>query len=236
MEMMFGLGDTYAAIEPTRTRISPMRQDDPYRRERESLVPFLTNMVRGSMGRQAPAFGGYLAGVGGRSTVGPRVDASPVWGEGQIQQRVNAGRALTDAQRDVNIRNQGRALANRGYTTGSPLAMHLAEQQRGLAMMGNARNENDLRWNAALENARHVMQGQTTNAQLHRQMMDEDIRRRQMAVGAWQADSARQASEGDRFMDALTQLLAATRPQWVPGGAEQELNQSTIGRRRVYGT
>lgn len=205
---------------------------DPYGDYRRQLAPLLMgqyqsalmnrNRMPGGMG-----IGAAISRVGGHAQLGPGIDAGPIWDAGAIQARVNQGRASTDAQRDVNIQRQQQQLAQRGYSTNSPLAMQNEQQQRGLAMMGNARAENDMRWAAALGNAQHQQQGQMANAQNWRGYQDEDIRRRQLGLSAWSTDQNRRMAQWQQsqqdpqsMFSQLMALLQGTRPE------QQLLNQS----------
>ena len=186
------------------------REYDPLRGYREAMVPWLMGQAK-QASAPGPGLNFFTRAIGGGGF--RPVSENPVWSEAQIQQRVNAGRALTDAQRDTSIRRSQTNLANRGFATRtSPLAMQLAEQQRGMAMMANAANENNLRWAAAQGNAEHVQKAQVANQQAWNDYLEAQGRNRVAALSAWQGDRASRAGEAQPFLNSLMQLLGITKP------------------------
>lgn len=201
-------------------------QDDPFFHERNQLLPFLMGQMASASARagsmpQTPSWGGWLSRVGGQAQLGPQASTAPIWDEQQIQSRVNAARALTDAQRDTNINKTNQSLGQKGFaTTNSPLAMQMAEQQRGMAMMANAANENNLRWQAAQGNAEQVMKGQIANQQAWANYMNNDAERRRIAAGAYTSaqNNAQQNYLAAQqlplsFADAIMKLMQVGGPQ-----------------------
>ena len=117
----------------------------------------------------------------GQSGSGPSIDASPIWGEQQIQGRVNLMRGTNDAATAGRTRNMRQDLAGRGFGSNSPLAQALGVQMQGQNLATNTQGENDLRWTAAEGNKAHVLKAQTAQEQQYANRMQEDIERRRMA-------------------------------------------------------
>jgi hypothetical protein len=61
----------------------------------------------------------------GQSREGPAIDASPIWGEQQIQGRVNQMRGTNDAATAGRQRQMQQQVAGRGFGSQSPLAQAL---------------------------------------------------------------------------------------------------------------
>lgn len=206
-----------AVLKNDTTHLMNYTTQDPYGQLRDQMIPMLVGNYQSALRNRygGPQLNSYMRNIGGG---GPMrlVSENPIWDQNQIQQRVNAGRATTDSQRDVNIKNQQQMLSNRGFATAnSPLGMAMAEQQRGLAMMGNAKMENDLRWNAAVGNAQHVQQAEMANASNQEANNANNLRARMAAMQAWQTDRGRYLDLNDpnQFMSQLMNLLTVTRPQ-----------------------
>lgn len=125
------------------------------------------------------AMGGGPFTAGGASGPGPAISAGPVWNPQQIQQRVNASRAQTDAATASQQKQAGEAAAGRGFSAMSPLTMALQGQVAGQGMATNAANENQIRWDAAGGNAKQTLEGQKAREGQFAARQDEDIRRRQ---------------------------------------------------------
>lgn len=225
--------------QETLTRVFSVR-DDPYQQERNNLLPFLQGQMMNAASRRGPnlpSFGNFMSRVGGQARLGPQASTGPIWNEDQIQQRVNAARALTDAQRDTTINKTKQSLGQKGYATAnSPLLMQLGEQQRGMAMMANAANENNLRWQSALGNAEYMQKGQIANQQAWANYMNDDRERRRIASAAWMQDRQRAQSAYDAegplgFADAIMRLLQATAPREKQLGQLQNQETYTALRR-----
>lgn len=237
-----------AMLAQNQTRMMKFRTDDPYGPLRDQMIPTLMGNYQAALRRQqtgGPRLSSFMAGIPS-GNVGPfrEVDENPIWNQQQIQGRVNAGRALTDAQRDVNIRDQQRQLSQRGFAThNSPLAMAEEQRQRGLAMMGNAKMENDLRWNAALGNAQHVQGAQMANAGNWETYLGRQNEARGMALqgrlSAYDAYNRARSSYMDQndpnqFMNALMQMLQVSRPQYsLIGQTDQSMPQWMVDKRTL---
>jgi hypothetical protein len=162
----------------------------------------LGNRIRAGLAGQQRASAPELnMRIGGHSGKGPPISIGPIWGPQQIDERVNLMRAGNDATAAGQMSQQREDLAGRGFSTvNSPLAMELARRTQAQNMATNTAGENDLRWNAAQGNAQHLLATQSAAQGFFRQMMDEDIRRRQLALQKYGADAQRST--------ALTSALA----------------------------
>jgi hypothetical protein len=116
----------------------------------------------------------------GQSQAGPAIDASPIWGEGQIQGRVNAMRGANDAATAGKMRGMQQQVAGRGFGSNSPLAQALGAGMQASNLATNTQGENDLRWQAAQGNKQFVLQAQQAQEQEAADRNQEDIQRRQM--------------------------------------------------------
>lgn len=89
-----------------------------------------------------------------------------IYGPQLMQERVNQMRA----QNEASAGNESRQIANKvaasGYGTNSPLALALQNSLQGRTMAMNAQLENDLRFNAAAENAKHLLATESASADL----------------------------------------------------------------------
>lgn len=193
------------------------RTNDPYGQLRDSLIPTLMGNYNTAMANRGrgPQMRGFMNTIGGG---GPfrEVSENPIWSQNQIQQRVNQARSQSDQQRDTAIRNQQANLSSRGFATAnSPMAMAMAEQTRGLAMAGNARMENDLKWNVALGNAQHVQGAQMANAANQLTHNANNLRARLAGLEAFQNERNRWDAQNDPnpFMNQLLNLLQVARPE-----------------------
>lgn len=116
--------------------------------------------------------------IGGASTAGPRIDIGPIWNEGQIQQQVNAGRAMNDRRLGGNLRQIRQSTAGRGFGANSPLQMALSTQARMGGAAANADLGRNVRWDSAQGNAQHRLSSQQAAEVQHSNRMQEDIERR----------------------------------------------------------
>jgi len=93
------------------------------------------------------------------------IDTGPIWNEQQIGQRVNLSRALADAAMQSAVRQaQGQAVG-RGFGAGSPYLAAINASLMGQNIGSRTAAENELRFNAAQENARQVLSAQSAAAQ-----------------------------------------------------------------------
>jgi hypothetical protein len=122
------------------------------------LLPMLQNIYNQS----ATTGSGNFDVTGGIPA--PTIDASPVFTQPQIQQRVNQMRSQTDQGTASQIRNTQKDLSGRGFGSNSPLARSLATQYQGQGLAANTQGENDLRYQLAQANADQMLKGQTAQS------------------------------------------------------------------------
>lgn len=94
----------------------------------------------------------------------PQIGAAPVLSEQQIQERVNQMRARGDLSTAGIVQRLGDQLSGAGFGGNSPLLQQLAAQAQFQNLATSAAGENDLRYQAALGNAEHLLAAQQAAA------------------------------------------------------------------------
>lgn len=127
-------------------------------------------------------FGGFnqlFGQSGGGQQVGtqPQIESNPIWGEQAIQQQVNARRSANDQGTAAQIRGMREDLGGRGFGSNSPLAQALATQYQMQNLATNTANERDFRFDAAQQNAQHVLRAQQALEEQYANRQMEDIQR-----------------------------------------------------------
>ena len=90
----------------------------------------------------------------------PVIGTGPVLGSDQIQQQVNAMNAGIGQQVGGQQRNLMESLQGRGFGAASPLIASLQQQAASQGLGQSVAGERDIRQNAALMNAQHVLEAQ----------------------------------------------------------------------------
>jgi hypothetical protein len=142
---------------------------------------FPAMLAQNRFDRIAPTLQGMLNDgglVGGQSPRSPGISVGPVWGNQQIQQQVNAGRAFNDRKLGGNLRQIRQSAAGRGMAANSPLQQSLSTQARMGTAAANADLGRNVRWDAAQGNAQHVLGTQQAREQQFASRQQEDIERR----------------------------------------------------------
>ncbi len=157
--MPFGSGAGYGATGNPLTRRLPQQPGGPL----PSIAGGLDAYIRNALSPQAQ-------GVRGVPPVPLYNQDSPITIGGifnpqQIQERVNTMRAQNEASAGGEARNIQQQTAASGYGTNSPLAMALQNSLQGRTMALNAQLENDFRFGAAGENAKHLLATETASAE-----------------------------------------------------------------------
>lgn len=94
----------------------------------------------------------------------PQIGQAPVLTEQQIQERVNQMRARGDLSTAGIVQRMGDQLSGSGFGGNSPLLQQLAAQAQFQNLSTSAAGENDLRYQAALGNAEHLLAAQQAAA------------------------------------------------------------------------
>lgn len=109
-------------------------------------------LIQGLVGQNG-SFNGSFGTVGGTNTPQPNLPDSFVYSGDQIQQQVNAARAQGDTGAQVQKDSAQGALAGRGFSSRSPLAMAMEQAADTGARASNADQERQIRFDAAGANA-----------------------------------------------------------------------------------
>lgn len=153
----------------------------------------------------ATPFSSLLAQIGGTPTDFPGITTGPIWGEPQIQGRVNAFRAQNDAATAGKGRRLADTTAGRGFGTNSPLYQELMGNLSAQNLSANTLGENDLRWNAAQGNAQHLLSTEQANVGRSAAVSADDLARRQMALSGRGQDLQFAANRQNALLQALNQ-------------------------------
>jgi hypothetical protein len=191
-------------------------------------------------------FGSTLGNVGGATPPSAypslpnfgKITVAPVYSDQQINQRVNQMRSQNDASAAGQIRNTAQSLAGRGYGGNSPLYQELSANTLAQNRAGNASAENDLRFQAAAQNAQQILaeqqaQGQLAgslaSAQLNRAnaMNTQDLQRRQLAAYQYGLQAQNQ--------NALLNALINASPPLNKGQSSSSGKQSSVSVSRSGG-
>ena len=216
-----------------------------------SLYPQLLSEYM-AYGKQTP-FASLLAQIGGAPTpfaanaAFPGITTGPIWGENQIQGRVNSVRAQNDAAAASQARKMGESTVGRGFGTSSPLYQELVGNLNAQLLGTNTQAENDLRWGAAQGNATHRLAteqagvGRATAlnaAELARSqaISEDDLRRRQMTVVGQGQNLQFQANRQNALLQALgyynqpLPFASSKSSQKSSGGSSQRSSSSSKQR------
>lgn len=112
----------------------------------------------------------------------PRIDATPVWNDAQIQQQVNTMRAGNDASTAGKVRGMQAANAGRGLGANSPLSQALGAMYQGQGLQANTAGETSTRLNSAQANATQLLAGQKAQEGQFASRQAEDIQRNQVRL------------------------------------------------------
>lgn len=134
------------------------------------IFPYIGRMMNG---------GSFLSGYNTSAQTGqqPYISDAPVYSQQAIQERVNAQRAQGDAamaSRQQQLRNSA---AGRGASANSPLMQSMMNAMYGQNLAANTQAENDLRFNAAKENASQVLNAQQAREKQYASRQGEGIER-----------------------------------------------------------
>jgi hypothetical protein len=142
------------------------------------------NTVWGALGGQMGNMLGGSSSYTGRGQVGqqPRIDARPVYSQGQIQQQVNARTAANDAGTASRVQQMQNSMAGRGFGSNSPLAMALQGNMMNANVAANLANERETRLGSAQANTDAVFRGQQAQEQQFASRQREDIERNRNMV------------------------------------------------------
>lgn len=200
-------------------------------------LSYLYPTIRNAM-PQPFTFGSTLGAIGGPGNPAGysplpnfgNISIKPVYSDQQINQRVNQMRSQNDASAAGQIRNTGQALAGRGYGGFSPLQQELSSNIMSANRANNASSENDLRFQAATQNAQQILaeqqaQGQlATNlaaAQLNRSnaINAQDLQRRQLAAYQYGLQSQNQSALLNALINASPPLNFGSSTSTSKGGS-----------------
>ncbi len=119
------------------------------------------------------------SGYNGQGQVGqqPWISDAPVYTPEQIQQQVNAARAHTAASVAGQQRQVEQKMAGQGFGSRSPLATSLAQRMAMKGLSAGTQAENDLRVQAAGENAKQVLGAQAAREGQFASRQKEEIDR-----------------------------------------------------------
>ncbi len=152
-----------------------------------------------------PAWNAAFAGAGGSVGPYPGITTAPIWGEPQIQGRVNQSNAFTDQSVGGQQRRIADTAAGRGYGSGSPLAQALQSNAQMQGLGQKTANENNLRWQAAQGNAQQVLAEQQADVERSKAMGQEAIGRANVGANVFGSTSAAWAQSQNALLNALSQ-------------------------------
>lgn len=158
---------------------------DQQARLAQQQLAFQQNRFNRVLGLASPMLASWRSGYQGTGPVGaePTITTGPIWTNQQVQEHVNALRSQADAGTASQIRNLRNELSGRGFSANSPLAMAFQQQ----ALMNNLAAGSDLerqaRWEAAQENATHLLKSQAAREQQYANRQQEEIERNKVRTG-----------------------------------------------------
>ena len=123
----------------------------------------------------------------GNTAQSPDVTVGGVLNNQQINQQVNAMRAQNDASAANQTRTQASNLAGRGFGANSPLQQLLASGNQMNALQANTSGEQNLRLNAAQQNAAQVLATQTERQNAYQAAQQAGLTARGQTLGTTNA-------------------------------------------------
>lgn len=207
------------------------------------LYPQLQDRYSALAGSAAKPFASLLQETGGtpmnfgQTSPFPDVTVGGVWSPQQVDERVNTMRA----QGDLGLAGEQRRLrertAGRGFGSNSPLAQEMAQNMAAQNYAANVQGENDLRFNAADVNAKHLLETQKAAIDRSRQMnaadiarmglaSQDDLRRRELAVSR----EGQGMQFGANQMNALLEAMGFYNQPLPFSNATSSSNQSSKGQ------
>lgn len=141
--------------------------------------------VQGILSGTSPIFGQFGSSYGGTGQQGqqPTINASPVYNNQQIQERVNDTRAQNDLSLASKQRANNQSMAGRGFGSRSPIAMAMNQAMFGQNLAANTQAENQLRFDAASANAKQLLAAQQAQEAQFASRQQEDIDRNKVRSG-----------------------------------------------------
>lgn len=158
----------------TQTRLAQMQLAERQRQFNKSF-----GFLKGQLPLAANFGGGPVGGPQ------PTITAGPIWDENQVQSRVNAMRGQTDQSVATRQRDLQDSLTARGFASSSPLISALQGQAFAAGLGSSTAAENDLRWNAARDNADHLLRSQVAQESQYSNRQQENIGRRGISAGVY---------------------------------------------------
>lgn len=119
--------------------------------------------------------------VGGVNSPMSPISQGSIWSDQQIDQQVNQSKSNNQQMAATQNQQISNRAAGQGFASKSPLVAALQGQTNAATMANNAKSEQDIRWNAAEGNSRHLLDTQKAAQQQWADWNDADIRRRQAA-------------------------------------------------------